>query len=127
MTIVLIGQNTWQRKHVDWEIGYSLTETNKNSRSRLLGILLPCYREHKEPTFNCNRLSSEDGQYYTPCNIPPRLYDNIQSLYAKVYSYPYSRYKLQQWIHDAFQRRNSGLHRNNRRYFANNRNSSHWE
>ena len=29
VTIVLIGPRTWQRKHVDWEIGSSLRKTRK--------------------------------------------------------------------------------------------------
>ena len=39
--VVLIGPYTWQRKHVDWEIGSSLRATRNNSRCGLLGILLP--------------------------------------------------------------------------------------
>ena len=37
VTIVLIGPCTWQRKHVDWEIGSSLRKTKKNPRCGLLG------------------------------------------------------------------------------------------
>ena len=39
VTVVLIGPCTWQRKHVDWEIGSSLRHTKNNSRCGLLGIL----------------------------------------------------------------------------------------
>lgn len=129
VTIVLIGQNTWQRKHVDWEIGYSLTTSKLNIRSGLIGILLPNYTQHYEPYFhpNCVQKRTEDNsRIYTPCNIPPRLYDNIQSGYAKIYPYPTSPHELKKWIHEAFQRRGSGLHRNSRDYFANNRSGSHW-
>lgn len=129
VTIVLIGQSTWQRKHVDWEIGYSLTTSNQNTRSGLIGILLPSYQPHKEyfSYTNCSSEYTENGGIYTPCNIPPRLYDNIQNGYAKIYSYPYSAHELKKWIHEAFQRRNNRLHCNSRPYFANNRSSSHWE
>ena len=65
MTVVLIGAETWKRKHVDWEIGASIRETEHNPRSGLLGILLPTYpRPHGEPN------------NYFPNTIPPRLYDN---------------------------------------------------
>ena len=37
VTIVLIGPCTWQRKHVDWEIGSSLRDTKKNSSMRSVG------------------------------------------------------------------------------------------
>ena len=129
VTIVLIGQNTWQRKHVDWEIGYSLTTSNLNTRSGLIGILLPSYSPHYDSYFNSNcvqKWTENNSRIYTPCNIPPRLYDNIQSGYAKIYPYPTSSHELKKWIHEAFQRRENGLHRNSRDYFANNRNSSHW-
>lgn len=46
VTIVLIGPRTWQRKHVDWEIGSSIRKTKKNSRCGLLGILLPNHPNH---------------------------------------------------------------------------------
>lgn len=127
VTIVLIGENTWQRKHVDWEIGYSLTQTSQNTRSGLIGILLPSYHICLDSQNNREFKYTENGSVYTPCNIPPRLYDNIQSDYAKIYSYPFSANQLKQWIHEAFQKRNSGLNRNSRDYFANNRSGSHWQ
>lgn len=127
VTIVLIGSDTWKRKHVDWEIGYSLTQTSQNTRSGLIGILLPDYEICSESGNNCGIQYTENGGVYTPCNIPPRLYDNIESGYAKIYSYPYYAYELKQWIDEAFHRRSNGLHRNSRSYFSNNRISSHWE
>ena len=47
VTVVLVGKDTWRRKHVDWEIAATLRDTDANSRSGLLGILLPshpCFR-----------------------------------------------------------------------------------
>ena len=41
VAIVLIGPRTWQRKHVDWEIGSSIRKTKRNPRCGLLGIVLP--------------------------------------------------------------------------------------
>ncbi|PIT67374.1 TIR domain-containing protein [Snodgrassella alvi] len=129
VTIVLIGSSTWKRKHVDWEIGYSLTQTSKNSRSGLIGILLPSpnYEPHLELKCISDAKKTENCVTYTPCNIPPRLYDNIQSGYAKIYNYPLSSCELKKWIHEAYQRRNSGVHDNSRDYFVNNRSGSHWE
>src|SRR6478735_9853046 len=43
VTVVLVGKYTWQRKHVDWEIGSSIRDTELNPRSGLLGIFLPTY------------------------------------------------------------------------------------
>ena len=50
VTVVLIGPCTWQRKHVDWEIGSSLRETQRNSRCGLLGILLPNHPSYEKKT-----------------------------------------------------------------------------
>jgi hypothetical protein len=44
VTVVLIGAETWQRKHADWEIASSIRHTEFNPRSGLLGILLPSYQ-----------------------------------------------------------------------------------
>ena len=60
VTVVLIGEETWKRKHVDWEIGSSLRQTQNNSRSGLLGIILPTYPR-------------ESVKKYNPYTIPPRL------------------------------------------------------
>lgn len=43
VTVVLVGRNTWQRKHVDWEIASSIRRTKYSTRSGLLGILLPTH------------------------------------------------------------------------------------
>ena len=51
VTVVLVGRCTWQRKHVDWEIGSSLRDTKRNSRCGLLGILLPSHPDHGRATF----------------------------------------------------------------------------
>ena len=63
VTVVLIGQCTWQRKHVDWEIGSSLRATTKNPRCGLLGIILPTHYDFQKGRYRVNL-------------IPPRLADN---------------------------------------------------
>jgi hypothetical protein len=39
VTVVLIGSETWKRKHVDWEIAASIRHTQYNPRSCLIGSL----------------------------------------------------------------------------------------
>ena len=97
VTVVLIGPCTWQRKHVDWEIGSSLRKTKKNPRCGLLGILLP-----NHPDFG--------KEEYEPRLIPPRLADNCKgdAPYARIYRWPGSPNevnRVRQWIHRAFKRR----------------------
>ena len=121
VTIVLIGPCTWQRKHVDWEIGSSLRQTKKNPRCGLLGIMLP-----NHPDFN--------KKTYTPCLIPPRLADNCkgEAAYARIYDWPSQDCRLsqqatdriRQWIHKAFKRRTGTPPDNRRDQFGRNRTGS---
>lgn len=94
VTVVLVGACTWQRKHVDWEIGSSLRNTKRNSRCGLLGILLPTHPDYDEDKYN-ERL------------VPPRLANNCgKNSYARMYYWSESPSKVQGWIHSAFLRRN---------------------
>ena len=63
VTVVLVGRCTWQRKHVDWEIGSSLRDTTNNPRCGLLGIWLPAHPDY-------------GSKQYRPRLLPPRLADN---------------------------------------------------
>lgn len=112
VTVVLIGQCTWQRKHVDWEIGSSLWDTRKNSRCGLLGILLPTHYDFGQKTYDNNL-------------IPPRLADNCgtKDAFGEIYDWPrpWSTDSVRSWIHHAFQRRSSIIPKNSRQQFARNR------
>jgi hypothetical protein len=114
VTVVLIGKETWKRKHVDWEISSSIRDTKYNSRSGLLGILLPTY-----PFYSPNK--------YNPYTIPPRLYDNIKCGFADIYLWNEDPLKVKQWIHNAFEKRFSVLPDNSYPIFANNRPSDQRE
>jgi hypothetical protein len=129
VTLVLIGQGTWRRKYVDWEIASSIRDTKKNPRTGLLGLLLPTYSAQLPYGMNTSILKySDNGSVYNPYTIPPRLYDNIECGFAKIYSWPTSPNDLRQWIDDAFLRRKSCLPTNSRNSFSNNRteNQSYW-
>ena len=110
VTVVLIGPCTWQRKHVDWEIGSSLRDTEKNPRCGLLGILLPNHPNFGARTFN-RRL------------IPPRLADNCMGMvhYALIYDWESQATNIRKWIHQAFQRRDGTPPNNSRGQFSHNR------
>ena len=115
VTVVLIGPCTWQRKHVDWEIGSSLRDTKKNSRCGLLGIILPNHPDFKKGT-------------YTPRLIPPRLADNCRGddRYACIYDWPGQQEtdQIRRWIHRAFERRTGTPPDNSRDQFGRNRTGS---
>jgi len=114
VTIVLIGSQTWQRKHVDWEIGSSIRNTLRNPRSGLLGIILPTY-----PRNDLNK--------YDPYTIPPRLYDNKRCGFAEIYNWSNDPSAVQQWIDEAFQRRNQVAPDNSFPSFVYNRSGDRWQ
>lgn len=116
VTVVLVGTQTWQRKHVDWEIYSSLRDTKANHRSGLLGILLPTHPEFNKFIIN--------GQ-----TLPPRLFDNIQNGYAKVHSWSTNPLEVKKWIHEAFLNRNNPniLPNLQRELFKNNRTGNQWQ
>ncbi len=47
VTVVLIGSETWKRKHVDWEISSSIRDTKLNSRTGLIQQF-PLVNEQRE-------------------------------------------------------------------------------
>jgi MTH538 TIR-like domain (DUF1863) len=97
VTSVLIGTNTWGRKHVNWEIDSSLRNTKNGSRSGLLGILLPTHPDFGGKTFNPNR-------------VPRKLVDNVDCNFAQIFSYSENANLVSKWIENAFERRNSITH-----------------
>ncbi|MGB7815659.1 MAG: TIR domain-containing protein [Methylotenera sp.] len=114
VTVVLIGSQTWQRKHVDWEIASSIRQTLHSSRSGLIGIILPTY-----PRTN---YQSYDG--YT---IPPRLQKNQECGFAKIYNWSDNAQDVQSWIHEAFVRRNTVNPDNSYPNFTYNRSGERWQ
>ena len=119
VTIVLIGPCTWQRKHVDWEIGSSLRDTKRNSRCGMLGILLPNHSDFERKQCHLNL-------------IPPRLADNCKGddPYVLIYDWTNQITDIRRWIHQAFERRGGTPPDNSRRQYGNNRSgrcSSGWQ
>ena len=110
VTIVLIGEHTWKRKYVDWEIYASLRDTKANPRNGLIGIILPSH-----PNFNKTTINHR--------TIPPRLSDNVHKGYASLHHWTGDMRQVQTWIHQAFQNRQTPryLPINNRERFAKNR------
>jgi hypothetical protein len=86
--VVLIGKETYKRKHVDWEI-YAALDKKVGGYSGLLGILLPTHPDSKRNEYN-------------PGLIPPRLVDNIKSGYAIIYDWTYKENEIKKWIEIAF-------------------------
>jgi len=117
VTVVLIGALTWQRKHVDWEIGSSIRDTKANPRSGLLGILLPTYDKH---------YGRVDRSKYNRGTMPPRLYDNIKCGFASIHNWSEDADSVQGWIHEAYLRKSRELPDNSRDSFGRNRTGTEW-
>ncbi len=116
VTVVLVGSETWKRKHVDWEIGASIRNTQFNPRMGLLGIILPSY-------YTYYRI--EYGKF-NHCSIPPRLSDNLKKGYANIYDWSGNPKTVQSWIHTAFENRNKIIPDNSFPSFVNNRTINTW-
>ena len=92
VTLVFIGQNTWTRKFVDWELAASLHQGPVAGKPNgALAILSPKLDE---------------------AILPDRLDDNWRTGYAKFYSYPTNKTQLTKWIDDAFESREDENKRN---------------
>ena len=111
--IVLIGTETWKRKHVDWEISSGIRRTQRNPRCGLLGIFLPSYPLHNNT--------------YKNHTIPPRLYDNKECNYAKLHLWSKNHTDVSNWIHEAFNNRDAIDPDNHRDMFGQNRTGSEWQ
>lgn len=113
VTIVLIGTETWKRKHVDWEIAASIRDTQYNPRSGLIGLFLPSHLDYSRDKYNI-------------CIIPPRLYDNANCGFAKLYNWNTNPDTVQKWIHEAFTNRSKINPDNSYPSFSNNRSNDGW-
>lgn len=114
VTVVLVGKDTWRRRHVDWEIAASVRDSRDFPRSGLLGIILPTYPRPKPKA-------------YLPQTIPPRLHDNVACGYASLHDWSENPHEVQQWIHAAFRRRGTSTPDNSFPHFVNNRKGLRWQ
>ena len=101
VTIVLVGECTWARRYVDWEVQASLRKPSIGSPNGLVAI----------------QLNS------TGTNLPERVQTNVKSGYAKFYKYPASSVDLNVIIEEAFRARTTLQDKivNPRDKFSNNR------
>lgn len=119
VTVVLVGVDTWRRKHVDWEIGATLRDTEYNPRGGLIGILLPSYQRAHVRTLRSTNHGTVIG--YERGTIPPRLHDNVRNGYATLHLWSEDPDHVQQWIHEAYLRKDRIVPDNSAPSFARNR------
>ena len=90
--IVLIGENTKCRKHVDWEISGALNYKIGDRYAGVLGLFLPSH-----PDYGSDK--------YTYALVPSRLCANIKSGYAIARDWTNDRATMQEYIEEAFAER----------------------
>jgi hypothetical protein len=96
VTVVLLGNCTWARRYVDWEIQASLYSSTTSQPNGLLGIKLPNSKNVNYPDrLNRNLLSDTNTQ---------------NDCYARVIDYPTNIISLVSYIQDAFNARTSRKH-----------------
>lgn len=113
ITVVLIGTQTWQRRHVDWEISSSIRQTKLSSRSGLLGLLLPTHPSYYTEGYDAGI-------------VPPRLADNQKCGYAKIYNWSTDPAQVAVWIQAAYDRRSTAEPDNSYPHFVNNKFGDRW-
>jgi hypothetical protein len=92
--IVLIGNKTKCRKHVDWEISGALNFKVGNTYAGLVGLILPSHPDYGR------------GQAKFDL-MPARLADNFKTGYAVVADWTENRKTIQSYIELAFVKRTS--------------------
>lgn len=109
VVVVLIGLETYKRKHVDWEISAAINK-KVGGYCGLIGLLLPHHPSFTTETY--------DGSL-----VPPRLVDNNATGYAKIYNWTNDTEILKGRIEEAFNARinRCNLIDNSRPQFAYNR------
>lgn len=101
--VVLIGNKTKCRKHIDWEISGALNYKVGNTYAGLLGLILPSH-----PDFGTGKATYD--------LMPSRLADNFKTGYAVIADWTENRKTIQSLIELAFDRRsNLSDKRNNSR------------
>ncbi len=91
VVVVLVGADTWSRKHVDWEIAAALRK-KMDGFSGLLGLCLPTHPDYQK-------------KQYKKDIVPLRLSDNIQSGYAAFHDWTESESDIKIWVEAAFKAR----------------------
>jgi hypothetical protein len=116
VTIVMIGNCTWSRKYVDWELQASLRSGKTVTPNGVLGVKLPSYNSGQYPDrLNTNLLSDDDKRMgKTDC-------------YARAIVWPNSAENLRLYIEDAYNARTLRAHliNNPREHFKNDRDCGH--
>ena len=113
VTVVLIGAQTWQRRHVDWEISSSIRQTQLSTRSGLFGVLLPTHPSYYTPAYDAGI-------------VPPRLADNQKCGFAKIYNWSTDPIAVAKWIQEAFERRSTVEPDNSYSHFVYNKTGDRW-
>ena len=94
--IILIGRETYCRKHVDWEISAALN-AKVGGYSGVVGLRLPTHPDFTKTS-------------YTPATTPARFVDNMQTGFANYYDWTEVPMEMYRIVHQAYESRISKKH-----------------
>jgi hypothetical protein len=116
VTIVMIGNCTWSRKYVDWELQASLRSGLLTTPNGVLGVRLPSYNSGQYPERLNENLLSENSQR-----------EGRTECYARAMAWPVSAEELRLNIEDAYAARTRRAHliSNSRERFVSDRDCGH--
>jgi hypothetical protein len=124
--VVLVGNRTYCRKHVDWEIAAALDPRVGDRKAGLVGVILPTcslfntniyakimeFYETMKGRITAKREICEAANEINDAickvfetKLPPRLLDNILSGYAKLYHWTEDKDEMFRIINEAFEKR----------------------
>jgi hypothetical protein len=113
VTVVLIGTQTWQRRHVDWEISSSIRADEAEQQIRPPWNSVATHHSYQTPQF--------DGG-----TVPPRLVDNQVCGFASIYDWSDNPADVARWIEIAFDRRETVEPDNSYPHYVNNKTGDRW-
>ncbi|MBE9056799.1 TIR domain-containing protein [Sphaerospermopsis sp. LEGE 08334] len=96
VTICLIGQCTWARRYVDWEIQASLRHNKNTLPNGLLGIILPSASKNFTipERLAKNILGENNDEGYACCYHYPQRKDSLANLIEKAYQARFTKTHL---------------------------------
>ena len=95
--VVLVGPETYCRKHVDWEISAALSK-KVGGHSGLFGLCLPNHPDYYTDLYY-------DRPYYHAETVSPRLLDNLESGYSSLYKWTEEERVIKDVVEFAFESR----------------------
>ncbi len=106
VTIVLIGNDAWRRRSVDWDIAASLGQPYGHSSCGLIGIVLPSFQGKRYPLIPHDYcyLENQSKAGVSRRALPERFVRNLENGFARLYEWSDDLSVVGEWIDEALSR-----------------------